>query len=55
MSSAQSDDTKAVLEALANVDPKVLAKALENVTAEPKPKTPQLGEQAQTSNITQQH
>ena len=55
MVSAQSDEIKALLEALDNVDPKALAKALETVTAEPKPKTPQLGEPVQSSNGTQQH
>ena len=55
MSSAQLDGTKALLDALANVDPKALAKALENVTTEPKAKTLQLGEQVQSSNGEQQH
>ena len=57
MSSNQNplDGAKALREALADVSPKALAKALEDVTAGSKRKTPQFGEQETSSDDAQQH
>jgi hypothetical protein len=57
MSASQNppDGVKALRDALADVDPKALAKALEEATAESKRETPQLGEPAETSDNVQQH
>lgn len=51
----QPDGVQALRDALSDVDPKALAKALEDVTAESKRKTPQLGEPAVPCEAAQQH
>ena len=57
MSSSQNppDGVKVLRDALSEVDPKALAKALEEVTAASKRKTPQLGEPVAASDDAQQH
>lgn len=55
MAADAPDAVKALRDALADVDPKALAKALEVVTAEAKRKTPQLGETVQSPEDAQQH
>lgn len=57
MSSNQNppDGVKVLRDALSEVDPKALAKALEEVTAASKRKTPQLGEPLVPSADAQQH
>ena len=57
MSSNQNppDGVKVLRDALSEVDPKALAKALEEVTAASKRKTPQLGEPVAASDDAQQH
>ena len=49
------DGAKALREALSEVDPKALAKALEDVTAGSKRKVRQFGEQETSSDDAQQH
>ena len=57
MSSSQNppDGVKVLRDALSEVDPKALAKALEEVTRESKRKTPQLGEPVVPSDDAQPH
>lgn len=57
MSSSQNepDGVKVLRDALSEVDPKALAKALEEVTRASKRKTPQLGEPEMTTDDVQQH
>lgn len=57
MSSSQNppDGVKVLRDALSEVDPKALAKALEEVTRELKRKTPQLGEPVVPPEDEQQH
>jgi hypothetical protein len=57
MSSTQNepDGATALRDALSEVDPKALAKALAEVTAESKRKTPQLGEPVVPPEDAQQH
>ena len=57
MSSNQNppDGVKVLRDALSEVDPKALAKALEDAAAESKRKAPQLGEPVAPSEGDQQH
>ena len=57
MSSSQNppDGVQVLRDALSEVDPKALAKALEEVTRESKRKTPQLGETLVPTDDAQQH
>ena len=57
MSSSQNppDGVEVLRDALSEVDPKALAKALEEVTRELKRKTPQLGEPVVPPEDEQQH
>ena len=57
MSSNQNppDGVQALRDALSEVDPKALAKALEEVTAASKRKTPQLGEPVVPTDDAQPH
>ena len=52
---SQPDGVKALRDALSEVDPKALAKALAEVTAVSKRETPQLGEPVQPTEEEQQH
>ena len=57
MSSSQNppDGVEVLRDALSEVDPKALAKALEEVTRELKRKTPQLGEPVVPTDDAQPH